>query len=322
MTTVITHSADADGWFCREIAKKFLGTENVQFIGWNFGDAPIPVPPEGLVYVMDLPVDKTFGFDFGPIMANMPGSPNVGDLIKRLVWIDHHRSSLESHPTSIPGYRIDGVAACRLAWQWFTQWAREDREGPIEDYLPSKQAFIDRDVMEPLAVRLAGEHDVWDHRDPRSEHFQYGMRCFDDIDYQKLLTEPDDSIYLYSILLCGEAAQRYAKNVDASIVKSRSFLLQWEGLTWLCLNTARCNSTAFAALDVPETGHDALLGYFWNGKQWMMSLYHAKHRTDLDLSVIAKKYGGGGHKGACGFQTVALPPFHYCDQRFACPSAR
>jgi hypothetical protein len=95
---------------------------------------------------------------------------------------------------------------------------------------------------------------------------------------------------------------------DADIMRSRSFNVQWEGLTFLTLNTARCNSNTFAALDVPETGHDALMGFYYNGKLWTVSLYHAKHRTDLDLSKISVKHGGGGHRGACGF-TCKQPPF-------------
>ena len=38
--TVIYHSADYDGIFCREIAHKFL--PDAELIGWNFGDVPLP----------------------------------------------------------------------------------------------------------------------------------------------------------------------------------------------------------------------------------------------------------------------------------------
>ena len=86
-----------------------------------------------------------------------------------------------------------------------------------------------------------------------------------------------------------------------------SFLAKWEGLTFLCLN-GRGNSLTFASLDVPETGHDALLMFFLNAhREWVVSLYHARHRTDLDLSTIAVRNGGGGHKGACGFTCKTLP---------------
>ncbi len=112
-TTVFFHSADADGLFCREIARKFL--PDAELVGWNFGDAPLAVP-KGLIYVLDLPCDRPFGFDF----TKEPSCLKTTDTLKRFVWIDHHASSIASHPKDIPGYRIDGVAACRLAWQWFT----------------------------------------------------------------------------------------------------------------------------------------------------------------------------------------------------------
>ena len=89
---------------------------------------------------------------------------------------------------------------------------------------------------------------------------------------------------------------------DADVVNSRSFIVEWEGLKFLALTTARCNSLTFAAKDVPETGHDALMAFFFNGKKWRFSLYHVEHRKDIDLSLIAVKHGGGGHRGACGFE--------------------
>src|SRR5439155_17563078 len=94
--------------------------------------------------------------------------------------------------------------------------------------------------------------------------------------------------------------QSYQQKIDSGMMY-RSYLLEWEGLKFLALNTARCNSLTFASKDVPETGHDALMGFYWNGKVWTISLYHAAHRKDIDLSLIAVKHGGGGHRGACGF---------------------
>lgn len=47
--TVIHHSADFDGIFCREIARKFLPPET-EFVGWDYRDPKIPFPKEGTVY--------------------------------------------------------------------------------------------------------------------------------------------------------------------------------------------------------------------------------------------------------------------------------
>ena len=304
-TTVIYHSADFDGIFCREIARKFLGDKDVQYIGWNFGDPPIDFPPTGLVYVMDLPLDKPFGYTSYPL-----------EMAPAIVWIDHH-ASIASHPTDIQGYRIDGVAACRLAWQWFVH----DHTDLVVQFngLPDKRDFIDRKVSEPLAVRLAGEYDVWDKRDPQADLLQYGLRSdhIDDNDWSDLLNMGTNELLhvqesqVAVSFLCerGGAARWYAQTVDASNMKG-SFLTKWEGLTFLCLN-GRGNSLTFASLDVPETGHDALLMFYLNAhREWVVSLHHAKHRTDLDLSAIAVRHGGGGHKGACGFTWKQWPlPF-------------
>jgi nanoRNase/pAp phosphatase (c-di-AMP/oligoRNAs hydrolase) len=41
--------------------------------------------------------------------------------------------------------------------------------------------------------------------------------------------------------------------------------------------------------------------FSFNGTMWNVSLYQNTLTESPDLSVIAKKYGGGGHAGACGF---------------------
>jgi len=289
-TVVIYHRADFDGLFCREIARKFLPTADL--IGWDYGD-PVPDPSvvsaEDQLYMLDISID------------GLMGHPN-------LTWIDHHKSAIEKYPATIRGYRIDGVAACRLAWQWFNR-NHHDSIGNLPP-LPTKERFVERTVYEPAAVQLAGEYDVWDKRNPDADTFQFGLRSvtLEEHDWNHLLNNavhPDslDTWSLCRALLCnGRLLQRYQQEQDKSVVERLAFLVEFEGLKFLALNSARCNSLTFAAIDVPATGHDALLGFRWDGNVWTVSLYHAQHRTDLDLSQIAVKYGGGGHRGACGFR--------------------
>lgn len=282
--TVVYHSQDYDGIFCREIALKFL--PEAELIGWDYGDPQIPIPPEGTIYILDLSPDC---LQDGP----------MGD---RVIWIDHHKTALDKFGQSLLGYRIDGVAACRLAWQWFST-AKQVVE------LPKKEDYLSRSVPEPLAVRLAGEYDIWDHRGDGDLEFQFGLRAEEPhIQWDWLLSmEDQDRFYTQSLVTQGKAVMRYAKNQDDSVVKRQAFLRNWEGLNFLMLNAARFNSQAFAAMDSQESGHDALLGFNFNGKLWTVSMYHAAHRTDLDLCEIAKRHGGGGHRGACGFTATSLP---------------
>lgn len=309
MKTVIYHSADFDGQFCREIARKFLGDENIPYVGWNFGDPPLSVP-DGQIYILDLPVDRTFGFKDG--LAGQDPKPRE-KLFERIIWIDHHKTSIETHPSTIPGYRIDGVAACRLAWQWFANNPMIEGETHGAPGLPEKKDFLDRNVEEPLAVRLAGEYDVWDKHwmatDDTILRFQYGMKSFAKPPWEDLLAFPGmpgrDSVY--RVLEAGIYAQEYAQTMDAFWLTEAGHIIEWEGLKFLAKNTVERGSNMFRSKDVPATGHDALMAYGFRGKNWTVSLYHAKGREDLDLSGIAKKYGGGGHKGACGFQCDKLP---------------
>lgn len=311
-TTVVYHSADYDGIFSREIARKFL--PDATLIGWDFPDKPLDMIDVGQtapLYIIDLPVDRVFGLEFSK-SGEMPTWLNLD----RVIWIDHHKSSIDSHPKFIPGYRIDGVAACRLAWQWFSHQAEWELADPGQYELPVKQMFLDRIVTEPLAVRLAGEYDVWDHRDNDADvAFQFGLDAQEQLQWEWLLGMDESgefsgyrpSNYCSNLINDGRAAMRcYAKR-DADVMRTRSFLAKFAHLNFLCLNTARCNSNTFSALDVPETGHDALMAFYTTGKDWNVSLYHAAHRKDLDLSDIAKSFGGGGHRGACGFRSKELP---------------
>ena len=119
----------------------------------------------------------------------------------------------------MPGYRIDGVAACRLAWQWFNG---------LDPARPDRCDYIDRRVKEPLAIRLAGEYDVWDKRDPDAELFQYGLRSVEPgFDLGRLL-DYDDSL-ARSVVASGGGSKRYAQAVDAGNMKA-SFLVDWDGL--------------------------------------------------------------------------------------------
>lgn len=303
-TTVIYHSADFDGIFCREIARKFL--PDAELIGWDYGNpttAKEVIDGTDQLYMLDISV---------PDLMDHP----------HLIWIDHHKSAMEKYPATIPGYRIDGVAACRLAWQWFVAMDRLTNQGSskpewIDKYpFPEKREFVERNVCEPLAVRLAGEYDIWDKRDPNAELFQHGLRSqeLNENMWDLMLVNMDEhadgvvdagTITVRALLDVGCALQYARTKENASIIKELGFTFEWQGLRWLACNAARYNSLLFTAGLTPE--HDACFGFKWTGKDWSVSLYHAPGKEHHDLSAIAVKYGGGGHRGACGFRTDKLP---------------
>jgi hypothetical protein len=283
MKYVIYHSADFDGKFCEQIARLALGELDVKYIGWNYGD-PEPgkeITPQDEVYILDLNI---------PSLMDHP----------KLVWIDHHKTAIEKYPSTIKGYRIDGVAACRLAWQWFMYFSKHEN-------LPPKGHFLSRRLNEPRSVQLAGEYDVWDKRNPNCDIFQHGLRSCDLAGWwEELLTVGPTGHAAVSVLLeRGKYVQYATERSNESVIKAKGFTLHWEGLTFLALNTVRCNSHSFTAGLRPE--HEALIGFGFDGKKWLVSLYGVPGKPEIDLSAIAVRYGGGGHKQACGFECRNLP---------------
>jgi len=290
-TYVIYHSEDYDGIACREVAKRSLGP-NAIYVGWNYGD-PTPLKaeltPQDDLYMLDI---------------------SVADLMEhpRLIWIDHHKSAIEKWGSGVPrnggiasiaGLRIDGVAACRLAWAWFYGCATERKEN-----------FVNRTVIEPYALTLIGEWDIWDQRDVNAAKLQYGLDSVREPDWSRLFSLVDHTSLNEVRTLCerGEAAKAVIEKRNADIMRERSFSVTWEGLRLLCCNFVRCNSTSFAAGIKPE--HDACCSFYYDGRNWNVSLYHVPHKTNIDLSEVAVKYGGGGHRGACGFRWPEVPFIH------------
>ena len=287
-TLVIFHRSDLDGLCCEAIARKFLGNAGITYLGWDYGQ-PLPdLSQYQTIYLLDISLPRA-------------------EMVKRgrkLIWIDHHKSAMEEmKDLVITGVRVDGVAACRLAWQWFSEPTRVVNIARKEDY-------VDRLVEEPYVVQLLGEYDIWDKRNPAVDPFQLGMQAEENPDWNKLLNMADDPYNLSGklvdeILDRGTAIQAYTGVNNAKIVTERGFDIQWEGLFLRVLNTARSSSLTFTASLRPE--HDGCLSYFWSGKKWCFSLYGVPGKDHIDLSLVAKRYGGGGHKQACGGTFASLP---------------
>lgn len=277
----IFHKSDFDGLCSEQIARKALG-EKSDYLGFEYGEEIPDLSKYKIVYLIDisLPVN---------VMEKYAA---------KLIWIDHHKTAILANQNFfIQGMRIDGVAACRLAWQWFF--------GPLSGIKYSKDDYTTRRVQEPYCVQLLGEYDIWDKRNLDTDLFQVGLYSIKAIDWDILLNLTDSKEYSEAIVKRGQIIQDYNKVINAQISNERGFDVEFEKLRFRALNIARCNSITFE--DALKPYHDACLAYFWNGKKWKFSFYHAKGKEQYDLSKIAVKYGGGGHKGACGCEMDKLP---------------
>lgn len=301
MLHIIYHRSDFDGLFCREIARYALTHEAAAAANWIGYERTDPVPaiprdPGHIILMMDISI---------PELMDHPG----------LIWIDHHKTAMEKWDRpELAGSRCDGIAACRLAWDYLLadgpkRWNHYELDHEIRchsDYSPGllKQILKRLAKTEPLAVTLAGRYDVWD-LDEDVLNFQYGLkaRFFDAKVFENLVQYSDCSIEIEQ----GKLLRYVSDQENAQIIASNGFTVHWEGLTFLACNAGRYNSQLFEAGIRPE--HDGLIGFCLRaGGRWSVSLYGVPGKPDIDLSTIATKHGGGGHRQACGF-LCDWPPF-------------
>ena len=67
---------------------------------------------------------------------------------------------------------------------------------------------------------------------------------------------------------------------------------------FICINRERFNPIDFG-IDYHKDGYDGCACFHYANGKWNFSLYN--DNGIVDCSLIAKQYGGGGHKGASGF---------------------
>jgi hypothetical protein len=161
----------------------------------------------------------------------------------------------------------------------------------------------------PDFVKLVDDWDRWVHADFRSKYFNAGSRANDtsvfggesiwEILYYEHTSEEDQTHLLRTICEQGVTVLQYSKFQAQGLCDAIGFPVEFDGYKCFALNQSRCNSTWFES--VP--GYDIYLPFSFDGSQWTVSLYSTK----VDVSQIAKKYGGGGHARSAGFVCDIFP---------------
>jgi hypothetical protein len=299
---IIYHSADMDGIMSMEAMKWHLlmppiirspesdaaqKEKVLHLYGYDYGqETPKPILKSwgdyDTIYIVDLTVEE--------LMDNLALRPKI-------VWIDHHKTAIEKYKfAEFKGVRLDGVAACRLVWWWNTTMEGE----------PRLDSFRLRLYTEPAILTLLGEYDVWDHHDENSLLANLAMQSIPAgtwKDTVRLLFNGEPNT-LKGLVAGGKIIAYYLKNVSARYAFANAHEVVFHGLKFLVLNGARGSQAFDAVLNVGELQRediDGLMAWTYDGDDVSVSLYGVPGK-DIDLSEIALEYGGGGHRGACGFR--------------------
>jgi uncharacterized protein len=201
-------------------------------------------------------------------------TPNV-------VWIDHHITSLKDYENFSPevkGKREVGMAGCELTFRYL---------------YPDKEP--------PEFTKLIADRDLW--------KFEFGDRTrFFNLGLMANNYKPDAPIWrtlankenVDKLVADGKVINRFKTYWSKDLRDGIGFDTIFEGYKCYALNIGNADSEYFGD-KIKE--YDVIIAFSFNGHIFKVSLYS----ENVDVSKIAKKYGGGGHVGAAGFDSKTLP---------------
>ena len=225
-----------------------------------------------------------------------------------VVWIDHHKTSVESELNNfyhIPGVRRIGL--CGAAWTYLYLNMSHFSKFDINSRDDIPELFHNSEDI-PKFLKYIDDYDCWKHLYPETNDFHYGLTVSDLTDIGiTLLIENSDGVYPYigNIIEQGQAIQRYLdfENKEYHVdMYGFEYTLPEEhgGYRCFCMNR-KGNSLMFGD-KINE--YDAVIPFYFNGERWTYSMF--SNKDHIDCSEVAKSYGGGGHKGAAGWTSDKL----------------
>ena len=249
----------------------------------KFGDTALylPVeykmpPPQGLeakeIYIIDFSYPKEI-------------LKTIADKALSLTIIDHHISAKDD-VKSIPGhvYDLDHSGAV-LAWNYFHS---------------QKPA--------PKLLLYVEDGDLWRYSLPHSQDLQnvFQLQGFDFEVWERLANDFENKETFDAYVKKGGNFSEYRQKIIKELAEL-SQEVEFEGYKVLAVNAPRMFRS--------DLGHNLAvlkppLAIVWHYKNRYIN-FSLRSNGSVDVSEIAKRYGGGGHKDAAGFKLNAKIPFPF-----------
>jgi oligoribonuclease NrnB/cAMP/cGMP phosphodiesterase (DHH superfamily) len=190
-----------------------------------------------------------------------------------LLVIDHHKSAMvELHDISNTKFDMTKSGAI-LAWEFFH---------------PGKEP--------PKFIRYIQDRDLWNWELEYSKEFSaaFDMVPFEFEEFEKF---EDDSVF-DDARKRGSFILAYSKTVIKKVCEKAS-PRKMEGMDVMVVNASHWMSEIGARL-APDC--DFAMIWYWDHDEKLTKVSLRAFHETVDVSEIAKKFGGGGHKKAAGFQ--------------------
>ena len=276
--TICFHHNDPDGRASGAIVRYALGPE-VQLIESDYDATPISweeVARAETVIVVD------FSFPVDEMLKLAEGH--------EFIWIDHHKSAMavfSGIADKWPGVRDISEAACVLTWKYF---------------------FPRRPV--PKAIVLIGDRDIWRWAEKETGPFNESLYNQDHDAGNAAFWRPlfeDDQLTLEKMIEEGTWLRKINLWKIDRMMAARSFEVRFDGHSTLAVNA---NGNGDIGNYGRDRGYEIIYCYIDQIQNGVLTTNVTLFSAKVDVSVIARHYGGGGHAGAAGFSFPrAATPF-------------
>ena len=329
-TLCLYHRVDMDGKCSGAIVnylyKHVNKNSNIWFIGCNYEkDFSIDTiletfPNLKAMYIVDYSID--------PNDAIKVCSKGID-----VVWCDHHKTAIEKYENH-PGFKED--TALNEEDENIKSFCLNDKNIPsvfwgvtsykysgaklvYKSLYPTLKLTVNPGILSTMEVvsNLVSIYDTWDHSDTEKWDLAYAFNNATRLYNLNPIEEKWDEIFedievVKTMLEEGNIVIRLTTLQNKITADAYSGTLEWEGLKFCTINRLG-NSNLVNSTFNPEI-HDAVLMFMYSPREglYKVSMYSndklsEEAKAKLDLSSIALKYGGGGHKLACGFSCYDLP---------------
>lgn len=265
-TLVLYHANCWDG-FCAAWAYH-RADPNAEFVPVQYGDAPPDVTGRD-VYVLD------FSFKRDVLLAMKAAA-------RSLLVLDHHKTA-EADLAGLDFCTFDmGKSGGRLTWEFLVEHFTERTSGKT-----------------PWLIDYTEDRDLWRWALPQSREINSALRTYPlDFDQWDALHADPESVP--KLAREGAAILRAEKAiVDSHVKNARETTI--DGHKVLCVN-----ATTLVSEIAGELAKDRPFGVCWFEGDDNERVYSLRSRDGgVDVSEIAKKHGGGGHRNAAGFRALA-----------------
>lgn len=267
MTIQIWYHGNCDdgfgsAWAVSRWFRKHEPLMDINYVPCFYGKEPPPVKKEDIIYIVDFSYPR-------PILEQ------IKDCVTRLTILDHHKTAqedLKGFPNAI--FDMDRSGAV-ITWSYF------------------------HSQSVPLLLRYVQDNDLWTHKLQAAKAVTRYIRTVPHAFEAWDKLHDDFETDMSGIVKKAKAIEKYFQNqIEFNSVIAQ--VINCDGHTCPVIN---CNTTFISEMcHLLHEKHQTEIAASFFIDQDSKVIFSLRSAGRIDVSAIAKKFGGGGHHNAAGFK--------------------